>query len=384
VSRGLLESRRVPGSRESRFDPHEVSRLAERRRAGGRAGALELVVDSDLTLLEPAGGLWFRGWNVESACGRVSFEEIAEWLWDSREGFPFEADPSALAVARAAVAALPSDTRPVERFRVALAAASVTDPLRFDRRPRAVAATGRRILATLVDSVAPDGDHSGHRGSRSTETNSVAERLFSLLAPDPAQHTAARHRAFEAAMVVLADHEMASSTLAARVTASTWADPYLVVLAGLSALGGPLHGGASDRLVPLLRDAQAVGAAQAIGERLRVGEQVGGFGHPVYTGRDPRADALWPLLAKGWDGDPAFRAAGDVIDVVRSQDDTFPNIDLALATLVTCADMVPGAGEAVFAVARCAGFVAHAMEEYRHRLRFRVRAAYTGPAPGTI
>jgi len=46
--------------------------------------------------------------------------------------------------------------------------------------------------------------------------------------------------------------------------------------------------------------------------------------------------------------------------------------------------MVPGAGEAVFAVARCAGFVAHAMEEYRHRLRFRVRAAYTGPAPGTI
>lgn len=375
VSRGLLASRRLAGNRQSRFDPDEVRRLAERRRAGGRAGALEVVVDSQLTLLEPAGRLWFRGRDVTEAAGRASFEEIAQWLW-ADEHHPFEAEPEIMRVARAAVAALPAGTRPVERYRVALAAAAVADPLRFDRSPAAVAAAGRRILATLVDL--------GAAGTDPGPRSAVAARLFAQLCPDPEPPDASRLRAFEAAMVLLADHEMASSTLGARVAASTWADPYLVVLAGLSVVGGPLHGGAADRLVPLVRDAASMGAAAAVGERLRAGEQPGGFGHLVYRTRDPRADALWALLEEGWPGDPVLEAARDLVTVVRrGQVDAFPNIDLALAVLVMCAGLVTGAGEAIFAVARCAGWVAHAMEEYPHRLRFRVRAAYTGAPPGS-
>lgn len=377
VSRGLLTSTRPPGIRRSRFDAGEIRRLAERRRAGGRAGALELVVDSGLTMLDPAGRLYFRGWDATEACRTSSFEAVAEWLWSSGASAPFVADPAPLAAARLAQGALPEDAPPLERLPLIVAAAAPTDPLRFDRRPQSVAATGRRIIGCAVDAL-PRPDVPGG----ADPTARVAARLLERLCPEPAQWTVSHRAAVEAALVLLADHEMASSTLAARVAASTWADPYLVVLAGLSSLGGPLHGAAGDRLVPLVRRAVEQGAARAVGDHLRSGQAIGGFGHSVYTRRDPRADALWPVLRAGWPGHPALAAVDAVIEIVTAGGETFPNVDLALATLVTCAEMIPGAAAAIFAVARCAGWLAHAAEEYEHRLRFRIRAAYTGPPPG--
>ena len=381
VSRGLLTSRRVAGERRSRFDDAEVRRLAERRRAGGRAGSLELVVDSGLTLLDPSGRLWFRGWDVADACRRATFEEVAEWLWGTGGGAPFVATDEALAAARVAEEALPDGTRPADRLPVVVAAAAAHDPLRFDRRRDAVAATGRRIIGVVVDALPVVSPATAGRAVRSPETTAVAARLMARLCPDPEQQTEPRRRVLEAALVLLADHEMASSTLAARVAASTWADPYQVVLAGLAALGGPLHGGVGDRLVPLVQDALDGGAAFAVGDRLRAGEQIAGFGHSVYSGRDPRADALLPMLGDAWPGHPVLAAVEELVDVVAGGGDTFPNVDLALAALVSCAGMVPGSAAAIFAVARCAGWLGHAMEEYGHRLRFRIRAAYTGPPP---
>jgi len=423
VSRGMLTRRKATGSRESRFDPAEVARLAERARSGGgRAGALEVVIDSALTLLDPAGHLWYRGWDAEDACRTAGFEQVAEWLWtgsptggrstgpgagrarpaatqatgaQSAEArsevprpaaarsqvtgarqlvAPFVAPPSVLATARRAAAVLAQTAPAIDRARVALAAAATADPLRFDRRPDAVAAAGRRIISVLVDALAPAAPGLTARGGVT-----IAERLWSRLSPRPAatEHVAA----LDAALVLLADHEMASSTLAARVAASTWADPYLVVTAGLAALGGPLHGSVGDRVVPLLHEAAARGAAEAIAARWRLGERVMGFGHMVYASRDPRAEALWPLLQAAWPGNELLAVTGDVIAAVTAHGSTFPNVDLMLGALVGASEMVDGSAEVIFAVARTAGWLAHAIEEYEHALRYRLRAAYTGPVP---
>jgi citrate synthase len=417
VSRGMLTRRRETGGRESRFDPAEVARLAERTRSGGRAGRLDIVIDSALTLLDPAGRIWYRGWDVETACRMASFEEVADWLWTggsrvevmapghttgprhvTRVPVPFEAPAEILSVARRAAGSLGPDTAPIDRLRVGLAAAATADPLRFDRRPDAVAAAGRRIIATLVDVLPPAGSaqagsalagpapaggpgSSGEPGSSGGPLPSVAERLWSRLCGSPASPS--QVAVLDAALVLLADHEMASSTLAARVAASTWADPYLVVTAGLAALGGPLHGSVGDRLVPMLREAVERGAAEAIAGRWRLGEKVGGFGHVVYTERDPRAAALWGLLQAAWSGDRLIEATDDVIATVTAHGDTFPNVDLMLAALVGASGMAEGSAEVIFAVARTAGWLAHAIEEYNYRLRFRLRAAYVGAAPGT-
>jgi citrate synthase len=208
----------------------------------------------------------------------------------------------------------------------------------------------------------------------------IAARLWSRLSdrrPAPAQL-----RALDAALVLLADHELAASTLAARVAASAWADPYLVILAGLSALGGVLHGAAGGQVEALLRAVDDPGAVpHALGALLSTGDPLPGFGHRVYRDRDPRADLLLELLRPAALDRDRLRAVDALLEAVALRGGPAPNVDLALGALTTTCRLIPGSAQAIFAVARCAGLVAHALEEYVHRLRFRPRAAYVGPAP---
>ena len=184
-------------------------------------------------------------------------------------------------------------------------------------------------------------------------------------------------RALDRALSLLADHELATSTLAVRVAASTWADPYLLLLTGL-ATGGPLHGGASGLV--RVRCHGAVATDPEHGQACAPDEQlVPGFGHTVYEGPDPRAPVLLDALEQARPPRELWRAAQGVLDVMARAGGPHPNIDFALGVLAESMRMVEGAGEAVFAVARSAGWIAHGLEEYQHRLRYRIRATYTGP-----
>jgi citrate synthase len=131
----------------------------------------------------------------------------------------------------------------------------------------------------------------------------------------------------------------------------------------------------------LLADAEAAGAPSAVGARLRSGDLVPGFGHKVYTAPDPRGAALLTLVEEGWTGDRKLEVAHDLLAVMAGREGPYPNVDFALGTLAWAAGMDDGAGEAIFAVARVAGWVAHAVEEYGHALRYRPRAVYVGPPP---
>ena len=181
-------------------------------------------------------------------------------------------------------------------------------------------------------------------------------------------------------LVVLADHELATSTFAARVAASTRSDVAEAVLAG-ACCGGPLHVGASRDVGRLFQDAAVRGAGAAVGDTLRGGRRMPGFGHSVYR-RDPRFAALWALIT-----DSSFSArrratVTEVLEVARARVPVEPNVDFAGAALVYCAQMAPDAAEATFLVARMAGWVAHTIEEYGEApLRFRTRSLYVGEVP---
>jgi citrate synthase len=152
----------------------------------------------------------------------------------------------------------------------------------------------------------------------------------------------------------------------------------------MSTLGGPLHGSVGDRTVGLLREAAGAGVGKTVGEQLRSGERIPGFGHLVYRERDPRAGALLEEVRRAWPDSEIVTAADSVVAaVLEEHPTTFPNVDLAIGALIGAADMIEGSAEAIFATARMAGFIAHGIEEYSHRLRFRTRAAYTGPEPGS-
>jgi citrate synthase len=285
---------------------------------------------------------------------------------------------AALATVARVARALPAATPAIERYRVLTAALPSTDPLRYDRRPAAVADTARALVAALVAALPLVGDEAtaARRGAPPT----IARRLWPRLTPTPA--TPARVALLDAALVLLADHDLAASTLAARVAASTWADPYAVVGAGLAALSGPLHGAASEEVRRVLRPLRdGVAGSDGVAAELRAHAFVPGFGHRVYTGEDPRCGLLLAALPASRPDKGAMAAVDELQRTMAARGGPTPNVDLAVAAMAEGHAMVPGAGEVVFATARIVGWVAHAIEEYRHALRFRPRARYVGPPP---
>jgi citrate synthase len=374
VSRGLIRSERVPGSRTSRFRRSDVERMAARDPIRRGPGRLDVIVDSALTRLEPAGRLYFRGHDVTTLAREETYERTANLLWTGELDGPsdWHAPVEAARVGTRAQRALPPSAGVTDRLHVIAAAVRAVDPLRDDRNRGAVIEHARQLVATLVDCL-PAQQDAAPLDSR------IAARLWTKLSPDRA--TRARVDALDDALVLLADHELAASTLAARVAASTWADPYLVVLAGMSAAGGPLHGGASRAVRALLAELRGgVAAESAIADRLRQTNVVPGTGHVVYEGPDPRCVALLDAVERLRPPKDLRDAMGAVL-AYTDRRGTHPNIDFALGAFTEYAAMVPDAGEAIYLVARSAGWIAHALEEYGHRLRFRPRAVYTGPPP---
>ncbi|MGW7318115.1 citrate synthase [Streptomyces sp. NPDC054865] len=374
VSRGQLSSRRDPVGRGSTFDAAEVEALARRSRREAAAPAGELSVRTSLTLIE-GDRYWFRGVDAVELASRYAYEEVAEWLWtgEPRPGARFAAPPEALAAARRAVAALPEHSGPIDRLRVAVAAAAVTDPLRFDLSEEAVLGSARSLVPTLAGALPELGAAAGDGAP-------IARELWSrLTAADPEPRAL---EVLDMALALLADHDLAASTLAVRVAASARAHPYAAVSAGLGALEGPLHG-AAGRLAHrmLVEVLERGGAAPVVAEYLRAGRRVPGLGHRLYRGEDPRAGALFGRLAALPQAAPALGAARDVAGVM-DRHGLHANVDLALAVLTVSCGMRAEAGETVFAVARTAGWIAHALEEYQERpLRMRPSGQYQGPRP---
>jgi citrate synthase len=325
------------------------------------------------------GDVRYRGYSVPELSRRAGFEEAAELLWfgSLAEGplrwpAPAAAD---VRVARAAVSALGPAAAALTRLMAMVTALASHDPFRGDRSPHAIAATGRRMIGAMTRAAHPQRRRVGAR---------VAEHVAAawVRSPNPAL-TAAIDRA----LVLLADHELATSTLAVRVAASTWADPYAAVLAGLAAMSGPLHGAAGAEVVSLLRRCEADGVATAVGSLLHQGGRVPGFGHKVYRGEDPRVAPLLEEVRRLGRGSSRLAVVEELLRVTAVRLTRQANVDVALGALAfvaePLADDVPDVG-LLFGVARIAGWLAHASEEYSEApVRFRAVGRYVGPTHPT-
>jgi citrate synthase len=388
VSRGVLTPRRGPDGRASLFDAAEVSVLARRGRPRRAPGGAELVIESELTEIS-GDRLRFRGHDAIALATSRSFEQVASLLWTdsfSEADGPWRAVGQAIAAGTAAQSGLPADTYPLERLQVIVPAVAATDRLRLHLDRPAVMAAARSLIAAMVDCLPPAGDGVAGQGAAGQDAagqgaaggdDSIAGRLAPKLCRRPP--SAGLIKALRAALVLLADHELAASTLAARVAASVRADPYAVVGTGLGAMSGALHGGASlGAEVLLLSAAGPADAPRVVGELLRRGERIPGLGHFVYRAGDPRAVLLLDLIRQAAPDSDRLAVAEAVLAEASGRALPAPNIEFALAALSAVTGMIPGAGEAVFAVARTAGWLAHALEEYARATPIRPRGVYTG------
>jgi citrate synthase len=377
VSRGVLTPRRGSDGRASLFDATEIAGLARRGRPRRAPGRAELVIESELTEISED-RLRFRGHDAISLATTRSFEDVAGLLWTGSFGNavargPWRATSEAIAAGTAAQAALPPDTYPLERLQVIVPAVAATDRLRLHLDRPAVIAAASSLIAAMVDCLPATGQ------LPVDSDDSIAGRLAPKLCLRPPG--AGLVAALRAVLVLAADHELAASTLAARVAASVRADPYAVVGTGLGAMSGALHGGASLGAEVLLASAaESADAPRVVGELLRRGERIPGLGHFVYQAGDPRAILLLNLIRKAAPESERLAVAEAVLAEATRRALPAPNIEFALAVLATVAGMIPGAGEAVFAIARTAGWLAHALEEYARATPIRPRGVYTGHA----
>jgi citrate synthase len=356
VSRGLLESHRDPTRRGSLFDLADIEALAARSRGGRQTATRLATITTGVTQLDQHLGPIYRGRLATELAAGSSFEEVAELLWQSEAG-----DWSAPDLGPCPLA----DT--LDRMRWALVMCGATDALRSDLRPTAVTRAARRCAAALTQAVgdAPPGEDAA---------SPLAARLTVRLT---ASNALVPPAAVNAALILLADHELATSAMAVRVAASVRADLYDAMAAGLATLAGPLHGGASQQAYDLLVAAERDGVARALNEALRLQGRLPGFGHSVYTSGDPRFGALL-ALAEPLLNEERRSIVREVMALAARHDVPLANCDLALAALSWGTGMPSDTGRTIFAVARVAGWCAHYLEELAERpLRFRARAVYS-------
>lgn len=355
VSRGRIETRPDPADpRRSRYRLADIGQLAERKRRGRKAsdvaaGAIswgEPVLDSAITTVSH-GRLFYRGRGAVELAESATLESVARLL---RGGHG--------AVLKGVERSAPR-TEPTIRARLfaALSERAGIDAPARGRAPLALAAEATALLDLVADAAA----------------GAVAEGpIHTRLAAAWGRPEAAD--AIRRALVLLADHELNASTFAARVTASTGASLAASALAGLAALSGPLHGGMAGRVLNLVEESRRIGAEAAVAGRLARAGPIAGFGHPLYPSGDPRAAAL----LEAFDPLPEYVALHRAVETATGE---AANIDFPLTALAERFGLPEDAPFGLFAVARTAGWLAHAVEQAQTGGLIRPRARYTGPAP---
>ena len=365
VSRGFVRSDPVPGrSRERRYAREDLERLrvrAEERRNPEKAASHALrwgvpILESAITLI--AGGkLYYRGHDAAALARSRSLEEVASLIWTG--AFDSDIFDTPLHVVGGESApGLPI----VNRAQSILPLVAARDELAFDLRPRAVAQTGWRIV-NLLTSVA-------------AETSSLEPTVEETLARAWVPSSKVAPSILRAALILCADHELNVSAFTARCVASAGSNPYAVVSAGLAALEGPKHGGATERVEVLFEELRRTrDPRKALTERLRRGAGVDGFGHPLYPDGDPRAALLLEMLPKSKELTFARSLASAAASVLGEQ----PTLDFGLVAVSRALGLPRGSALVLFAIGRTIGWIGHAIEQYATGTMIRPRAKYVGP-----
>lgn len=372
VSRGLIRSEPLAeGARRHRYHAEDVRRL-QKRKAQRRDPSLAVkqalhfgapVLASGLTLID-GDSFYYRGQDALTLAVTRSIEEVASFLWRGDwSGIELMAFAPPVNLDNSDAAKMTA----LERFQQALPLASATDFAAYDLQPRAVVAAGTRIMALLVSLAAGV---------------PIRRDLVNTLVRGWRLDLQGAERLLTAALILCADHELNVSSFTARCVASAGSTPYQVVQAGLAALQGTKHGGYTARVAALLGEVgHPARARDALGERLRRGDLVPGFGHVLYPNGDPRACILFELMEEAAPDAPALALARAVkqqaVDLVGEQ----PTIDFALATLARLLGRDQDGGLTIFALGRTVGWLAHALEQYQEDKMIRPRARYVGPLP---
>jgi len=356
-----------------------------------------LVAESDLSDIDgEVGKLVYRGYTIEDLAKGASYEEVLYLLWyghlpDEGELAEFTdsmvaeraVDDAVIEVVRALAEA---DENPMAALRTGVSTLSAFDPDDGDADPtddEANLRKARRITAKIPTILAAfarirQGDDPVQPRE---DLSHAANFLYMLNGEEPDDVLA---ETFDMALVLHADHGLNASTFSAIVTASTLSDLHSSVTSAIGTLKGPLHGGANQDVMEMLKEVDDAeqDPLEWVKGALDEGRRVSGFGHRVYDVKDPRAKILGEKskdLGEAAGSIKWYEMSTTIEDYMAEEKGLAPNVDFYSASTYYQMGIPIDIYTPIFAMSRVGGWIAHVFQYIDDNRLIRPRARYTGP-----
>jgi len=341
------------------------------------------------------GKLIYTGYDIGELAGKASYEEVIHLLWHghlpnkreladlcfnlrSRRELP-------LGVVRFLTRA-PKKADPMDVMRTAISMLGLYDSdleedINVDRnRIRAYHITAKiGVIAAYF--------HRARQGKPlppvRSDLGEAAHFLYLMNGEEASPETV---KTLDVAFVLHADHGMNASTFSARVTIATLSDMYSAITSAIGTLKGPLHGGANEGVIHMLEEIGEEANVDAwVEEQLAEKRKILGIGHRVYKVLDPRAPFLRDMAIKLTEqlGEPKWiRMSERIAQLMREKKGLEANVDFYSATVYHSLGIPTDLFTPIFAIARCAGWTGHVLEQLADNRLYRPLSEYVGPAPG--
>lgn len=345
----------------------------------------EISTIHDVTLL-------YRGFTIEDLVANCTFEEVIYLLWNKK--FPNAKElkelrknltenlslPKPLLEAMELIAQQKNHS--MAKLRTAVSFFGMLDDKAEDLSEKAVLAKGTALTGAMGAIVAGLSRLEQKKKVVKGDASKSLAWNFLKMIRDKAP-TAEEEKLFDAALVLHADHELNASTFTARVVASTTSDYYSDITGALCSLKGPLHGGANEAVMEMLKQIGSYAKVDAfITKAIETKAKVMGIGHRVYKNGDPRAKILKEMslqLCQKSGLEDQHKMLRRIEERMEKEKGLMPNVDFYSGLVYTALGLRPRDFTPIFAVSRIVGWTAQVIEQYANNRIYRPRAHYTGP-----
>ena len=360
---------------------------APKKKTGGLAGIV--AGETEISAAGGAHTLEYRGYSIYDLAEKAEFEEVAYLMLygylpkkTELEGYKNKLKamrdiPQSL---KEVLERIPKDAHPMDVMRTATSFLGNVEPEGADNCQEAI--TDRLIAA--YPAILVYWWHFAHTGKRHecvTDADTVAEHFLTLLHRNKPSET--HIKAMNVSLILYAEHEFNASTFTARTITSTMSDFYSAVTGAIGALRGPLHGGANEAAMELLRKFKTPeDADKGIHEMLATKQLIMGFGHRVYSEADPRNRVIkeWSRkLCHEGGKDDLFAVSETIENIMWEEKKLFPNLDFYSASVYHMMAIPTGMFTPIFVMSRITGWAAHIFEQRKNNKLIRPSADYTGP-----